>query len=86
MTKKHVWIIRAASIWTFYVWGVLVRNMVVDRTDSLAFRAVHIGLAIISFAFAVAIWWVSNLISKEIKVRKRENRLITDRTVSKADQ
>lgn len=86
MTKKHVWIIRAASIWTFYVWGVLVRNMVVDRTDSLAFRAVHIGLAIISFAFALAIWWVSNLISKEIKVRKRENRLITDRTVSKADQ
>lgn len=69
MTKKHVWIIRLASIWTFYVWAVLVRNMVIDHTNTLAFRAVHIGLAVISFAFAGAIWWVSNLISREIRTR-----------------
>lgn len=69
MTKKHVWIIRAGSIWIFYVWAVLVRNMIVDHTDTLAFRAVHIGLAIISFAFASAAWWVSNVMSKETKAR-----------------
>lgn len=69
MTKKHVWIVRAAALWTFYVWAVLVRNMIVDTTNTLAFRLVHIGLAIISFAFAAAIWWVSNLISREIKSR-----------------
>lgn len=67
MTKKHVWIIRAAALWTFYVWAVLVRNMVIDHTNSLAFRVVHIGLAIISFAFAGATWWVSNLLSKNIR-------------------
>lgn len=86
MTKKHVWIIRATSVWTFYVWGVLVRNMVVDHTHSLAFRAVHVGLAAISFAFAGALWWVSNLMSREIKDRKRENQLDSDRTVSRAGQ
>lgn len=73
MTKKHVWIVRAAALWTLYVWGVLVRNMIIDTTNTLAFRVVHIGLAIISFAFAAAIWWVSNLISREIKGRSNRD-------------
>lgn len=71
MTKKHIWIIRVAALWTFYVWAVLVRNMIIDHNNSLAFRAVHIGLAIISFAFAAGTWWVSNAISKELKFRKK---------------
>lgn len=71
MTKKHIWIVRVAALWTFYVWAVLVRNMIIDHTNSLAFRAVHIGLAIISFAFAAGTWRVSNVMSKELKVRKK---------------
>lgn len=71
MTKKHVWILRAASLWTFYVWAVLVRNMIFDRTNTLAFRAVHIGLAIVSFAFAAVTWRISNSMAREIKLRKR---------------
>lgn len=67
MTKKHVLILRVAAIWTFYVWAVLVRNMIIDHSNTLAFRAVHIGLAIISFALAAATWWVSNVISRELK-------------------
>lgn len=71
MTKKHIWIVRVAALWTFYVWAVLVRNMIIDHTNSLAFRAVHIGLAIISFGFAAATWWVSNAMSRELKSRKK---------------
>ena len=69
MSKKHVWILRVSSLWTFYVWAVLVRNMIVDRTNTIGFRAVHIGLAIVSFAFAAATWRISNSMSKEIKMR-----------------
>lgn len=69
MTKKHVLILRVAAIWTFYVWAVLVRNMIIDHTNTLAFRAVHIGLAVVSFALAAATWWVSNAISRELKSR-----------------
>jgi hypothetical protein len=76
MTKKHIWILRAGSAWTFYVWAVLVRNMIVDRTNTLAFRAIHIGLAIVSFAFAAVTWRISNSMAKEIKLRKR-NRDVT---------
>ena len=71
MTKKHVWILRAGSLWTFYVWAVLVRNMIFDRTNTVAFRVVHIGLAIVSFAFATITWRISNSMAREIRMRKR---------------
>jgi hypothetical protein len=69
MTKKHVLIIRVAAVWTFYVWAVLVRNMIIDHSNTLAFRVVHIGLAVVSFSLAAATWWASNAISREIKSR-----------------
>lgn len=81
MTKKHVWILRTASLWTYYVWGVLVKNMIVDRTNTLAFRAVHIGLAIISFGFATVTWRISNSMSKEVKGRKTNSRMANSSTV-----
>ena len=70
MTKKHVWILRAISLWTVYVWAVLVRNMIFDKTNTRGFRAVHIGLASVSIAFAAITWRISNYMAKEIKVRK----------------
>jgi hypothetical protein len=36
--------------------------MIVDRTNTAGFRAVHIGLAVVSFVFAAATWRISNLI------------------------
>ncbi|TAN28774.1 MAG: hypothetical protein EPN30_03010 [Actinomycetota bacterium] len=71
MTKKHVWILRATSVWTFYVWAVLIRNMIIDKTNTLGFRGVHIGLAIISIALAAIAWRISNFMAKEIKLRKK---------------
>ncbi|WP_072791545.1 hypothetical protein [Ferrithrix thermotolerans] len=60
MDKKYVWILRASSLWVFYTWGVLVKNMIKDKSHSLGFRLVHIALAAISLGFGGAVWKVSN--------------------------
>ncbi len=54
MTTAARWTLRCSAVWSIWVWAVLVRNMLVDHVHSFGFRAVHIGLAIVSFAFAVA--------------------------------
>ena len=58
--KIAVWLLRGTSLWTFWVWGTLVRNTIIDKTHSLRFRAVHMGLAVISVSLGIAIWIVSN--------------------------
>ncbi len=52
MTKTAAWTLRASALWSIWVWAVLVRNMWVDHVHAVAFRAVHIGLAVVSLAFA----------------------------------
>ena len=52
-------VLRVAAIWTAFVWVVFVRNILHDHTHSFSFKAVHIGLAAVSLAFAVAIWQVA---------------------------
>ncbi|MGH9074521.1 MAG: hypothetical protein ACRDZQ_10455 [Acidimicrobiales bacterium] len=59
MSRTAAWTLRASSLWAVWVWGVLVRNMVVDRTHPVGFRVVHIGLAVVSIAFAGATWAIA---------------------------
>ena len=47
--------VRAAAVWSLWVWAVLVKNMLGDTTHSTGFRVVHIVLAVISILFAVAL-------------------------------
>ena len=70
MTKTAVWTLRASALWSIWVWAVLVRNMWVDHVHTFAFRAVHIGLAVVSFAFAVA----TLVIAQRHVARTQENR------------
>lgn len=49
-------VLRLSVVWTVWVWAVLIRNMITDHTHGIAFRAVHIGLAVVSIAFGVATW------------------------------
>jgi len=35
-----------------FVWAVLIKNMIGDNDHSVGFRAVHIGLALISIGLA----------------------------------
>ena len=56
---RAVWLLRITSLWTLWAWGTLVRNMLVNKTNTLAFRLVHIGLAAVSMTLAVGTWEVS---------------------------
>ena len=49
-------LLRAFCLWTFFVWAVLIKNMLADDDHSLGFRVVHIGLALVSISFAAAVW------------------------------
>jgi hypothetical protein len=72
MTRGQANIIRAFSIWTVYVWVTRMWNIARDD-QSFGFKAVHTTLAIISIAFAVAVWIVVS------RVRRRELARVADR-------
>ena len=55
MSRAAAWVLRAAAMWSLWVWAVLIRNMLIDTTHSLGFRIVHLVLAAISILFAVAL-------------------------------
>jgi hypothetical protein len=56
VTKRQAIFFYVVVGWTVWVWAVLVRNMLLDHQHGVAFRAVHITLAVISIAFAVGTW------------------------------
>jgi hypothetical protein len=58
MSRRAAMVLRASALWAVWVWAVLIRNMVTDHGATWSFRAVHIGLAIISIAFAVTTWCI----------------------------
>ena len=65
----HRLILRAFAVWTVYVWGTRIWNTVRDETHSFAFKAVHVALALVSVAFAVAAWIVVNQIRRNEAAR-----------------
>lgn len=48
--------LRAFALWTVWVWGTRIWNIVRDDEHDFAFKAVHSALALVSVAFAVATW------------------------------
>lgn len=62
MTRTDALILRTAAVWTVYVWVTRLRNILSDHTPGhgFGFKAVHVVLAIISVAFAIAIWAVAS--------------------------
>ena len=71
MTRGQANVIRAFSIWTVYVWVTRMWNIARDD-QSFGFKAVHTTLAIISIAFAVAVWIVVS------RVRRRQLARVAD--------
>lgn len=55
-------ILRTAAAWTVFVWVTRIRNILGDHTPGhgFGFKAVHVVLAIVSVAFAIAIWAVAS--------------------------
>lgn len=58
MPRPHAAVLRAFALWTVWVWGTRIWNIVGDAERSTAFKAIHSILALISVAFAVATWFI----------------------------
>ena len=71
MSRTDAWILRTAAFWTVFVWGTRMRNILEDHTPGhgFGFKAVHVVLAIVSVAFAVAIWAVASRNRKRVRDR-----------------
>ena len=67
MSRAAVWVLRVSAIWSLWVWAVLVRNMAVDHTHGLGFRVVHVGLAVVSVAFAIATLVIASKMAKQLR-------------------
>ncbi len=60
MSRIDAIILRTAAVWTVFIWVTRIRNILGDETRSTGFKAVHSVLALVSVAFAVAIWGVAS--------------------------
>ena len=58
MPKRDALVIRAFALWTVYVWGTRIWNVVGDDQRDFAFKAVHVALAAVSVTLAVATWFI----------------------------
>lgn len=56
MSRRDALILRAFAGWTVYVWVTRMWNIVRDDEHGFGFKAVHMVLAVVSVAFAVAAW------------------------------
>ena len=54
MSRRDALILRAFAGWTVYVWVTRMWNIVRDGEHGFGFKAVHMALAVVSVAFAVA--------------------------------
>ena len=59
MTRNESLVLRAAAVWTVFIWGFRMLNLLGDEARSVGFKAVHLALALVSVGFAVAIWRVA---------------------------
>jgi hypothetical protein len=67
MGRRDALILRITAVWTFFIWAVFVRNLIGDDEHSTGFKVVHLTLAAVSVGLAVAIWLVSNRISRRAR-------------------
>lgn len=54
MNPRHRLVLRAFAVWTIWIWGTRIWNIVGDEERTAGFKAVHVVLALVSVAFAVA--------------------------------
>ncbi len=60
VSRTDALILRSAAAWTIFIWVTRIRNILGDETRSTGFKAVHVALALVSVAFAVAILGVAS--------------------------
>ncbi len=70
MSRRDVLLLRSASIWTFFIWAVFVRNLIGNDEEGAGFKVVHLTLAVVSVALAAAIWRVAAKGARAAKARE----------------
>jgi len=78
MSRRASLLLRASVIWTFWVWAVLIRNMIVGNFAG-SFKLVHIALALVSLAFAVVTWHITSTSRRFTREVERSRRARADR-------
>ena len=51
--------LQAFALWTVWVWGTRIWNVLGDDERTTGFKVVHAVLALVSIAFAVATWLIA---------------------------
>jgi hypothetical protein len=59
MTRTERLVLQAFALWTVWVWGTRIWNVIGDDARTTGFKVVHIVLALVSVAFAVATWLIA---------------------------
>ncbi len=58
ISRRAAFVLLAAAAWTLFIWVTRVSNIVGDDERSTGFKVVHVVLALVSVAFAIAIAWI----------------------------
>lgn len=68
MSRLEALVLRAAAVWTIFIWATRIKNILEDPTHSTSFKAVHSALAAVSIVFALAILYVASRNRRRSKV------------------
>ncbi|HXY43942.1 MAG TPA: hypothetical protein VEH29_07130 [Acidimicrobiales bacterium] len=71
MSRRASLLLRASVLWTVWIWLVLIRNMVVGNFH-WSFKLIHIGLAVVSLAFAAVTWQITTTSRRFAREVERE--------------
>ena len=81
MTRRDTLILRAAAVWTLWIWGTRVWNIVGDDERSTGFKVVHVVLALVSVTFAVLIWTVASRNQRRTRMEESDGQVRADHRV-----
>ena len=70
MGRRDALILRVTAGWTVFVWLFFVKNIVGDDDHSTGFKVVHVLIATVSIALAVAVWGVATRSRRQAKARR----------------
>ncbi len=72
MNRKEALVLRLFAVWTVWVWGTRIWNILGDDDPDhgFGFKAVHVVLAIVSVALAVVAWRIVTA----VRARQRADR------------
>lgn len=65
MSWRAALVLRAFAVWTVWVWGTRIWNILQDADHSVGFKVVHSLLAAVSVVFAVATWFIVRRVRRQ---------------------